>query len=387
MSTAFLTHVDGVMPRWSRWLESRPVLDFVDYGLRGVGQVVFMNNPVTGLLILVALWWTSAWLGFAALLGLVASTGTALALGFDRGAVRAGLFGFNGVLTGCGLAVFLAGEFRPGAVVYIVAAAAVSTVVTAALTRVLLPTLGVPGLTLPFNVVTLAFLLASFGFVTGDLDPAAVEPRLPAVGDEVDRALRGERGAVDGTADTAMALLGALLRGVAQVFLSGSAVAGVLIVAGMAVCSRVAAARRGRRLADRAAHRAGRRRRRPRRPPGTVGLQLRAVGRRDRGHVLRPHLVERDAGGGLRDGDRRRPPRGRDAARARRAPRLHTAVLPDHARLPAGGERRFPPAAGQGRAGHHTRTAPRTAFRRGVGQQGMNVPARVRPLQRTIGTR
>jgi hypothetical protein len=58
------------------------VLDFVDYNLRGVGQVVFMNNPITGLLILTGLWLTSAWLGFAATVGLVASTGTALVLGF-----------------------------------------------------------------------------------------------------------------------------------------------------------------------------------------------------------------------------------------------------------------------------------------------------------------
>lgn len=42
-----------------------PVVDFIDYGLRGVGQVVFMNNPVTGLLILVGMYLGSSWLGVA----------------------------------------------------------------------------------------------------------------------------------------------------------------------------------------------------------------------------------------------------------------------------------------------------------------------------------
>ena len=52
-------------------VEANPVLDFVDYRLRGVGQVVFMNNPITGLLILIGLFVASAWLGTAAVIGLV----------------------------------------------------------------------------------------------------------------------------------------------------------------------------------------------------------------------------------------------------------------------------------------------------------------------------
>ena len=39
---------DGTMPAWQARVEANPLGDFVDYCLRGVGQVVFMNNPITG---------------------------------------------------------------------------------------------------------------------------------------------------------------------------------------------------------------------------------------------------------------------------------------------------------------------------------------------------
>ena len=83
-------------------------MDFVDYCLRGVGQVVFMNNPIAGLLILIGLFVASAWLGTAAVISWSSSTLVAILLGMDRGLIRAGLFGFNGILVGAGLSLFLA---------------------------------------------------------------------------------------------------------------------------------------------------------------------------------------------------------------------------------------------------------------------------------------
>ena len=47
--------INGTMPGWAARVEGNPLLDFIDYCLRGVGQVCFMNNPVTGLAILVAM--------------------------------------------------------------------------------------------------------------------------------------------------------------------------------------------------------------------------------------------------------------------------------------------------------------------------------------------
>ena len=55
--------VNGTMPAFSERADGNPLLAFVDSCLRGVGQVCFMNNPVTGLAILVAMFVAEPWLG------------------------------------------------------------------------------------------------------------------------------------------------------------------------------------------------------------------------------------------------------------------------------------------------------------------------------------
>ena len=79
---------------------------FLLSNLRGAGQVLFANNPIAGLLILVALWIQSGWLLGMALLGLVASTLASQLLGLEETARRNGLYGYNGLLLGAAFATF-----------------------------------------------------------------------------------------------------------------------------------------------------------------------------------------------------------------------------------------------------------------------------------------
>ena len=72
---------------------------FADAVLRGIGQVVFQNNALSGLLILLALCVNSFVYAAAALFGAAVSTYAAMLLRVDRRLVRDGLFGFNGALT------------------------------------------------------------------------------------------------------------------------------------------------------------------------------------------------------------------------------------------------------------------------------------------------
>ena len=81
-------------------------------------------------------------MGFAGVLGLLASTLMALILGMDRGAVRAGLYGFNGVLVGLALATFLAPHWSLGIMGYAVVVAAFSTILMASLGKIFLGVLG-----------------------------------------------------------------------------------------------------------------------------------------------------------------------------------------------------------------------------------------------------
>ena len=65
------------MPRLNQRWANQPTLDFINY-IQGVGQVVFINNPLSGLLILLALFIQSPWIGLMSLVAVVSSTVTAI---------------------------------------------------------------------------------------------------------------------------------------------------------------------------------------------------------------------------------------------------------------------------------------------------------------------
>ena len=233
-----LRSLNATMPYWSERADRYPVVAFADSCLRGIGQVCFMDHPVSGVLILVALYLYSPWLGTAAIVGVASANAAAHLLGIDRVAIRAGLFGFNGTLVGAGFATFLSPPWHGTIFAYIIAGAAVSTIVMAALTTILVSTWDVPPLTLAFNIVTLASFGAALGLARGHagelLTPATIHP-----GGTAGTALRATMASA-GSYDPA-ALANALFRGVSQLFLANSLISGVIIIIGMAVCSRIAA--------------------------------------------------------------------------------------------------------------------------------------------------
>lgn len=126
--------------------------------LRGVGQVIFQNNALSGAIMLAGLFCNSCAAGFMALGAAIISPLTACLLGFDRVAIRSGLYGFNGTLIGIALVCFL--PSWPLALLCLVPAAAFSTLLTNWFGRqTLLPTL-----TSPFVVTTWLLLLAKSFF-------------------------------------------------------------------------------------------------------------------------------------------------------------------------------------------------------------------------------
>jgi urea transporter len=231
--------IDGTMPDAATRAEANPVLAFVDSCLRGVGQVCFMNNPLTGLLILVAMCVGELWLGVAGAIGLVVSTLTAIAIGMDRAAIRAGLFGFNGVLVGAGLSLFLQPDWDALVMVWIVVGAFFSTILHAALANVFLGAWKVPPFTLAFNFITLIFLIGALNYANGRAGGLIAPADAQLTGGEVSNALRS---ATDTAASNNVeGVLNAIFRGISQLFFANSVVAGIIIVAGIAIASRIAA--------------------------------------------------------------------------------------------------------------------------------------------------
>ena len=220
---------------WATMAERNPAVGVVDTLLRGVGQVMFQNNPLTGLLFLVGIFVNSAKLGGAGLLGLAASTLAAYLLGADRSLIRAGLFGFNGILVGIALAFFFEFDFLLAA--YIVLGAAVSTIVMMALINLLTPW-DMPALTAPFVLTAWLLLFAVYRFdflrPTALIAPATLHP-----GAAVQTDLRELATGTGGL--TAANLAHGLFRGVGEVMFEDNLLTGVIFLVAILVNSRISA--------------------------------------------------------------------------------------------------------------------------------------------------
>jgi urea transporter len=222
---------------WTRLTRTNPAVASIDALLRGTGQVMFQNHPLTGLLFLVGIFVNSAKLGGAGLLGLAASTLAAYLLGADRALIRNGLFGFNGILVGIGLAFFL--EFEPLLVVYIVLGGAVSAIVMLALANFFAPW-DMPALTAPFVLTAWLLLFAVYQFAhirpSPLIAPMPLDPQA-AVQTEL-RELPTGAGAAGLTGEN---LAHGFFRGVGEVMFQDNLLTGVIFLLAILVNSRISA--------------------------------------------------------------------------------------------------------------------------------------------------
>jgi len=171
--------------------------------LRGVGQVMFQCHALCGLLFLLGIAVASPPMALGGLAGSVIGTAVARLLRLDEGEIRDGIYGFNGTLVGVAAFFFL----KPVAlaIVLMIAAGAISTIVTWLMRR----HLPFPTYTLPFIVTTWAMVA-----VAGSLGlPRVVLPPPPHVFD----------------------ISSALSEGLSEVFLQANRVTGILFLVALAV--------------------------------------------------------------------------------------------------------------------------------------------------------
>jgi urea transporter len=216
---------------WERACRSARPMRFVDINLRGIGQVLFQDNPISGLFFLLAIGWGSFAAGVAevaigGVLAVVVASLTALWLRVDSASLNAGLYGFNAFLVGIALATFL--DVSPMLWAYIVLGGAGSVVITLATTRVM-QTWGVSALTAPFVLTAWLLLLSSNGFSgvpAGALPTSGlIQPIAPEAADPL----------------RILDFLQGLLISVSQVFVKADGIAALLILIGLAVGSLAAA--------------------------------------------------------------------------------------------------------------------------------------------------
>lgn len=223
----------AIADTWNHTAGANRVVRFIDMNLRGAGQVMLQNNPLTGFLFIVGIAWAaidanSPEVAIGAVVALMVATVTAMLLNVDQPSLRNGLYGFNGMLVGAAVPTFI----DIGSVIvwaFVVVGAAVSTIAMLAIAK-LLSTWGVPALTFPFVLTTWFLLLGSYSFANIDVASLS-DPALPT-------AVTASAAAVSITPGL---LLDTLFRNTAQIFLINNAVTGVIFVIALALSSRWAA--------------------------------------------------------------------------------------------------------------------------------------------------
>jgi len=190
------------------------VLLFVDLCLRGISQVYFQNNPLSGLLILIGMYIRSTRVATHGVVALVSGNLAPILLGFDEGLAMSGLFGYNSFLVGLALATFdsqatTAFDYHASVLVASVVFGMFSSIFFVVLGKLLVPYKS-PPLTLPFNIAAMMFLLGMANMHRVDME--SVRPvALPIYTNDPDMA---------SAMISAQDFLAGTIRGIGQVYLA-----------------------------------------------------------------------------------------------------------------------------------------------------------------------
>uniref|UniRef100_A0A3P9HZ24 Urea transporter n=1 Tax=Oryzias latipes TaxID=8090 RepID=A0A3P9HZ24_ORYLA len=198
------------------------VLQLAVWGLRGVSRVILANNPLSGALILAALYWDSPWQGLLGTVGVLASTLTAVITGQDSGEVAGGLHGFNGMLVSLLMGVFSsAGDWYWWLLLPACLGSATCIFLYSGLAT-FLQHWDLPAAVFPFNTVIVLYLLG-----TGPNNPYFPHyPTMPP--GELEH---------NGTELAALTVLGGIPLGVGQIFACGALKPSFLILGAVVLYS------------------------------------------------------------------------------------------------------------------------------------------------------
>lgn len=145
--------------------------DWANASLKNISQVILIENPLSGLLILAGIAVSSWELGLIALIAALIATATAQFLKADPELTRHGLLGFNSILTGMAMYLFMTG---PNKWWIALVGAFIAVLITAAFMEFFKEST-LPVLTMPFILLTWFMLMMAYRFdrfiLTNDLVP------------------------------------------------------------------------------------------------------------------------------------------------------------------------------------------------------------------------
>ncbi|XP_067841436.1 urea transporter 2-like [Heptranchias perlo] len=157
-----IVHYTDKTRKFGDWLKEQNIIfQFIDWILRGTAQVMFVNNSLSGLIILAGLIVQNPWWALNGFVGTVFSTLAALLLSQNRSEIAAGLHGYNGILVGLLMAVFSnKGDWYWWLLLPVIVMSIVCPVLSSALASVM-ERWDLPVFTLPFNIAVCVYMAAT----------------------------------------------------------------------------------------------------------------------------------------------------------------------------------------------------------------------------------
>ncbi|MCD0457684.1 urea transporter [Chryseobacterium sp. LC2016-27] len=146
---------------------SRKTISLANIILKGLGQIMLQENPVTGSLFLVGIFYGSLTMGVAALLATISGTVTAFLLKYDKAEINKGLYGFSAALVGVAIMLFLRPVFISWIILII--GSALATVIQHFFMK-----RKIPVFTLPFVLITWLILFFTNPYCTGLLSETSI---------------------------------------------------------------------------------------------------------------------------------------------------------------------------------------------------------------------
>lgn len=157
-----------IIHKGTRSILNRDTLNWlITTSLKGISQVLLIENAVSGLIILAAITVASFSLGIITLFSSLIGTLIGKVAGADSESVNQGLYGYNSVLSGIALSLFLSGNERW---IIALAGSAITAIITAAMFHLIRP-IGIPILTFPYIVLTWFLLLTAYRLVSFKISP------------------------------------------------------------------------------------------------------------------------------------------------------------------------------------------------------------------------
>ena len=181
---------------------------FIEIILRGISQIMLVNNVITGILFLIGIFYNSWLMGIGAIIGVLTGTFTAMLLKYNKNDIDNGLYGYNSTLVGLGIIYFF--EFNVPSIIAVIVGATLSTIIMRSIRKTRLP-----AYTAPFIISTWILLVIILKFHIIPLKTIQIP-----------------------TAEN-LEIIPAFFNGIGQVMFQENVITGIIFLIGLMVYSRI----------------------------------------------------------------------------------------------------------------------------------------------------